>query len=196
LQDYSNKQLGTTKQFVAAAIGLEKLYTITDAEQAKSRDEMFKGGIPPLPDLERLGLPGMYLRDEKMEYPPYDGPGSVFMHNHVQINGKEGFLDNIIGTGWILLGQGPADPVSVLTSETAHAYKELFGGLSTYFEEGGCEDVSGKYTEWYESAGAEAVLLRPDYYMFGMVKAKDEIEGMVKAAVKHVSGMERWEYRV
>jgi hypothetical protein len=125
LQDYSNKQLGTTKQFVAAAIGLEKLYTITDAEQAKSKDEMFKGGIPPLPDLERLGSPGMYLRDEKMEYPPHDGPGSVFMHNRVQINGKEGFLDNIIGTGWILLGQGPADPVSVLTSETAHAYKEL-----------------------------------------------------------------------
>lgn len=66
MTDYSTEQLGTTKQFVTAAKAIEHILTVTDPEDAKKRDAQLRVGLElPIPDLEKLGTPGMHLGDRE-----------------------------------------------------------------------------------------------------------------------------------
>ncbi|KAF9889640.1 hypothetical protein FE257_007148 [Aspergillus nanangensis] len=188
LQDYSNEQLGTTKTFVMAAVGLEKLFTVTDPVQARARDEMLKMAGRPPPNLERLGAPGMYVASSGQdEYPPADEPGSLFIQGWVEFEGKEGLFDVVVGTGWMLLGRGPDEAIAPLSPELVQKYFTILNGRSVTFGNQRCKDVTGRYSEWFKTNDAVAVLVRPDYYIFGVAKSADEIGGLVNRAVDHLS---------
>ena len=187
LADYSAEQLGTTKQFVVAAKGVEKFLTVTDPGKAKVRDATIKEGKLNIPNLERVGAPGMHLRDDKTQYDPSCEPGTLFIQDKVEIDGKEGLFDNVVGEGWVLIAEDAAD-LGALSLKTQRRYKSLFGGHLIHFSgPGSCKDISGRYKEWLHHANVKAVLVRPDYYIYGTAKTADEIEQLVKGALDHVS---------
>jgi hypothetical protein len=182
MTDYSAEQLATTMEFVAAAKGIERPLTVTDPEQAKVRDAQIKEGRVPVPDLERVGAPGMHLGDDKTEYSPSCEPGTLFLQDKVEIDRKEGFFDNVIGEGWSLIVNEAVSLPDVLSPETQQRYMSLFGGrLVQFYGQGSCKDISGRYMEWFRDSNVQAVLVRPDYYIYGTAKTKDGIEGLVKS---------------
>jgi hypothetical protein len=188
MTDYSTEQLATTMRFVAAAKGVEKLLTITDSEKAELRNAQIKEGQVHIPDLERVGAPGMHLGDAISKCNPSCEPGTLFIHDKVDVNGKKGFFDNVIGEGWSLIAKGSASLANGLSSETQERYTSLFDGRLVQFSDHGiCKDISGRYTEWFRESDVQAVLVRPDYYIYGTAKTEDGIEGLVKSALDHVS---------
>jgi hypothetical protein len=49
------------------------------------------------------------------------------------------------------------------------------------------EDVDGRLTAWLGEHGVEAVLVRPDAYVFGAVKALDDLPALVDDLCAHLS---------
>jgi 2-polyprenyl-6-methoxyphenol hydroxylase-like FAD-dependent oxidoreductase len=187
LQDYSTEQLGVTKVFVTAAIETEKLYSITDPAEARARNEAVKAGrISPPPNLEILESPGMFFKPEGLDpVPGEDGPGSLFMNAPVSKDDKQDLFDQVVGTGWVLIGVN-YDPLAALSMQTVADYKHYLRGLAAHFGPGGLTDLSGSYHKWFSKHEAAAVLVRPDYYLFGIVKKRANIDTMIKAAIDHI----------
>ncbi|KUL81461.1 hypothetical protein ZTR_09861 [Talaromyces verruculosus] len=186
LQDYSTEQLGVTKVFVTAAIETEKLYAITDPAEARARNEAIKAGrITPPPNLEILESPGMFFKPEVVAPLLGDGPGSLFINAPVSKDDKQDLFDQVVGTGWVLIGAS-GDPLAALSTQTVTDYKHYLRGLATHFGPGGITDISESYQKWFSKNEAAAVFVRPDYYLFGIVKEKGDIETMVKAAIEHI----------
>lgn len=185
-REYSTEQLATTKNFVTAAKGIERLLTVLDPEQAKTRDALIREKPVAHPDLERVG-PGMHLRHEKRVAHPCGEPGTLFIQDRVEINGKDGFFDNIVGEGWSLIVNGTVDVLDAWTPETRQRY-DVFGGHLVHFSGiGEYKDPSGRYGQWFSDSDTQAVLVRPDYYIYGTAKTKDDIEGLVKSALDRMS---------
>ena len=117
----------------------------------------------------RLG-PGMVV----------DGGGLLCAGGVVEVGGRSGLLDHVLGRGFALLSRGD-DPVMSL-NPTSLAFWKKIGGLSGGFGPGGnVRDVSGAYTAWFDAIGAETVLVRPDFYVFGAARGPDAADRLVAA---------------
>lgn len=194
LNDYSVEQHGIATKLVTMALDLEKLIAVTDPEKARQRDEelMRAAIVEGYPDVEALGPPGMYLREEEEIDKGHDTGGHLFIHDQVAYNGKRGAFDVAVGQGWILLGSGPQNPAVALDSSTLNSYLEEFAGLVVHCcEDGGFEDLSGRYTEWFHKNDACAVLLRPDFYIYGVAKTENDVQQIVHKALDHVISMKK-----
>jgi len=65
---------------------------------------------------------------------------------------------------------------------TQRAFWKKIGGLSGGFGPGGnVRDVSGAYLAWFDDVGAETVLVRPDFYVFGASSGPDAAARLVAA---------------
>jgi 3-(3-hydroxy-phenyl)propionate hydroxylase len=54
-------------------------------------------------------------------------------------------------------------------------------------------DVSGKYRQFFDEHGVEAIIVRPDYYIFGGVKTLEELPMLLSDLVSRLSVDERTE---
>ncbi|KFX88537.1 hypothetical protein O988_08988 [Pseudogymnoascus sp. VKM F-3808] len=189
MSDYSTEQLGITKQFVIAAKAIEHLIAVSDPEEAEKRDAMFRGGLQlPRPNLERVGTPGMHLGEVDTAYPPSCEPGTLFIQDKIEKDGKIGFFDKVVGDGWVLIANETIDLAAAMTIPTREAFSKLLGGhLVNFSVEGGYGDVSGRYKEWFSDSNVVAVLVRPDYYIYGTADTQRDIEAVVRRAIDYIS---------
>ena len=84
--------------------------------------------------------------------------------------GREGLFDDVVGRGWQLLlfhnSQNSAydrPPRKAIHLPDAVA--------ADFTPEGDTVDLDGTYASWFARLGAEAVLVRPDFYIFGTSSA-------------------------
>ncbi|GME26031.1 Monooxygenase FAD-binding protein [Neofusicoccum parvum] len=187
--DYSVEQHGIAEKLVTMALDVERMIAVTDPEEARLRDVRLSQApiADGYPDVEALGPPGMYLRDEESVRAGLDSGGNLFIHDDVVYQGRRGPFDTVLGQGWILLGAGPEDPAAALGEQTRLRYKDAFEGSAFRLSgDGGFEDVSGRYTGWFRKNEAFAVLLRPDFYIYAIAKRKEEVDFVVRSALDHV----------
>ena len=52
-------------------------------------------------------------------------------------------------------------------------------------------DLEGRYTGWFEANGCEAVLVRPDFYVFGAVRKLEEVPDLVADLQTQLAGKSR-----
>lgn len=181
MADYSSEQLGTTKEFVRAAKSVESILIITDPDAAKKRDTMLRENAVGIPPLDKLGRPGMFLAASARVL-PVDEPGSLFIHDKVQADGEERYLDEITGPGWVLVS-AVERPTDLLDDETRSIFKSLCHGHTVDFASGGYEDISGRYSNWLRTNQAVAVLVRPDFYVYGVAKSAQEVQELVVSVI-------------
>lgn len=192
LHDYSVEQHGIAAKLVTMALDLERLIAVTDPELARNRDtELMQAPIVEgYPDVEALGPPGMYLRDEEEVKRGHDTGGHLFIHDDVVYHGKRGPFDVVVGQGWLLLGSGPEAPAAMLEPRTRDQYRtKLSGSFVHCGRDAGFEDVSGRYTGWFRNNEAYAVLVRPDFYIYGVAKTRADVQRIVRTALDHISSV-------
>ena len=93
--------------------------------------------------------------------------------------GTTGLFDQVTGTGFVLLGRGESiknineSARASLAELGAHVVRVLppdAEGADLAGAADGTEtviDVDGRYQQWLDAVGYEAVVIRPDYYVFG-----------------------------
>ncbi|CRG91161.1 hypothetical protein PISL3812_08209 [Talaromyces islandicus] len=189
-QDWSVERLGGVKDLIKASVTVENLVSITDPEQAKTRNNMPPLRRPPSP--EQLGSPGMYICPSEADASFSDALGVLFIDGIIRMGKKEGRLCDLFGTlGWLIVElSGGSDGQVSLSPKTSSLFSTILRGKSIVLAENNIEDTTGRFTSWFQEHNAMGVLLRPDHYVYGIAKSSADMEGLIQRAIEHAGPFE------
>jgi 2-polyprenyl-6-methoxyphenol hydroxylase-like FAD-dependent oxidoreductase len=150
---------------IRLAIELGKILCQLDPQAAAERDEMLRATGPP-PPLELPPLTAGLLHQPIGEPDPLAGTLSV--QGVVARAGREGRFDDVVGGGFQLIVAG-GDPLEGLSRRERRLLVELGATVASLDPAAphGVRDLDGRLTAWLSGHHAHAVLIRPDFYVFG-----------------------------
>ncbi|NGO66884.1 bifunctional 3-(3-hydroxy-phenyl)propionate/3-hydroxycinnamic acid hydroxylase [Streptomyces boncukensis] len=111
--------------------------------------------------------------------------GELTPLGRVSRGGAPALLDDAVGPGWVLLCLDDPRP---WLDETCRGYLDEIGahvvhvrppGASGHAPAGAVADVDDVYRPFLRGHGAGAVLVRPDFYVFGAVRDNDRLPALV-----------------
>jgi 2-polyprenyl-6-methoxyphenol hydroxylase-like FAD-dependent oxidoreductase len=150
---------------IRLAIELGKVLCELDPEAAARRDALLRAAGPP-PPLELAPLTAGLLHQPIGEPDPVAGTLSV--QGVVERAGSEGRFDDVVGRGFqLIVAEG--DPLEGL-SRRQRKLLDLLGVRIASLDPAaphGMRDCDGRLTAWLSEHNAHAVLVRPDFYVFG-----------------------------
>jgi hypothetical protein len=158
---------------------LGKMAMEPDPEMAAKRDEMFlSGNVPPPPPDPFVETGILRLEGAERAVPPVGdiGPQAV-----VAYGGEQGRFDDLFGWGFQLIGLD-FDPGTELDEANAQFFESVHGISAGVGAEAGdrvAVDVTGNYRSYFEEHGAVALLMRPDFVIFGLARSTDEVNSLV-----------------
>jgi 2-polyprenyl-6-methoxyphenol hydroxylase-like FAD-dependent oxidoreductase len=173
LDSYTSERLPHARALVEQSLAMGKVSCERDPAAAARRDLALReaGGVEPWP-FPRLGH-GLGHTDERIS-PPLVGQLSV--QGRVRSGAREGLLDDVIGRGFVLLVDGAAD--SMLSTAQRAAFEAIGGRVAALG--GAVHDLDGRLTGWLRAHDAVAVIVRPDYYVFGGVADCADVAALVE----------------
>jgi 3-(3-hydroxy-phenyl)propionate hydroxylase/flavoprotein hydroxylase len=192
LETYTAERKPHNREVVEAALFLGNVICVTDPEEARKRDEaFFTGGVPEFPEFPFL--------TEGLLYQSADGKnnkytGKLSFQGQVEYRGKTGLFDDVVGNGWTIMSP-VNDPKKVLSGEQI-AFLEDIGVKFIEISESSDDkealsdfavDVDGKYKQYFKETGLEAVVVRPDFYLFGGTESLAELPQLVEDLSKQIS---------
>lgn len=181
LETYGPERRGHVVEIIEQAVDLGRLICMTDPEEVAARDARMKAAMknptlalkpPPEP---RLGYAGAFRREDA-------GSGYLSSQGRVRKEDREGLFDDVVGTGWQLLMLGKQGRVS-LDRTTLEVLEHLDAAIADFGPGGDTLDLDGTYADWFNRLGVDAVLVRPDFYIFGSSSIA-EVGALVEAAQK------------
>lgn len=183
LDSYTEERRAHLQHAIHMSIELGKIICVLDPELAAERDaRMIAGGADPavvMPEPPPNGLTGGVLHHEAGR--PAPGAGNLGEQHRVRHGGEERLLDDFLdGPGFTLLTD------EVTTADLSAAARELLDrweirvvpltadgdDTSSYV------DVHGGYLPVMRATGHAAVLVRPDFYVFGRTD-RDGIDALL-----------------
>jgi len=178
LDDYGAERREHVQQIVEQAVESGRMICITDPAVAAERDRFLRMArddpsmAPPPPPKWILG-PGTSVEGDPVAR-------SLGVQGTVELDGKIGLLDDLIGVGRFQLLSASGDPWQALGDEARSVWKVLDG---FYAQIGGdhLTDTAGIYTAWLEENGIDTVLFRPDFYVFGSGEGTADADRLVMA---------------
>jgi len=156
---------------IAFAVELGKVLCELDHEKAVERDGMLRDAGPP-PSLELPPLQDGALRQGD----PL--AGQLSLQGRVAIDGREGLLDDLAGGGFTMLCRGRSAEALVALDGARRQVLEALD-VRVVALGSGAHDVDGRTTAWLEESGADAVLVRPDLYVYGSVRDASELPALI-----------------
>lgn len=165
LDSYGPERREHVVEIIRQAVEIGRLICMLDPDEVAGRDSQMKAamkdpalGLKPPPE-PRLGFAGAFRHEDA-------GSGLLSFQGRVRRNGREGLFDDVVGKGWQLLMRSPSgsrglDPASLEFLDRIGAAVADFG------PDGNTIDLDGTYKEWFDRLGVDAVLVRPDLYVFG-----------------------------
>lgn len=159
---------------IAFAVELGKVLCQLDPVQAAERDTMLRSVDAPPP----IGLPpleqGVVHRDSAGT--PGTLAGTLAVQGRVAGPAGAGLLDDIVGDGFVLLSAS-GGPLAALDDGT-RAWWEAIGGRSASLD-GDVRDEDGRLTAWLAEHDVHAVLVRPDFYVFGSAATPADVPALL-----------------
>lgn len=174
LDTYMEERKPHVDNIIDQAVMLGKVSCTIDPEEARLRDEAFLSGQvpppPPFPILESGVL------QDGGDQASRAVRGRLGPQGRVVLGEAEGLADDILGGGWQLISR--SDMVGAAASQT----KAILGRLGVVIINFGAGDVvdrDGVYADYLDAAGAEAILVRPDFYVFGATASRDGLDALL-----------------
>ncbi len=167
-----------TEWVIRFAVELGKVLCELDPGAAAERDAVFrKAEAPPAVELPPLSS-GVILGGERGERDPL--AGTLGVQGLVAADGRAGRFDNVAGGGWALIA-ADGDPIAQLDEGSRSFLRSLDATVASLDSPApnGITDVDGRLTEWLGQNGTHAVLVRPDFYVFGSVASRGGLRALV-----------------
>lgn len=160
----------------SAAMG--RFVCIVDPEEARKRDEAcLSGHRPPQ-------LPAPYLTEGIVDLPTDAPAASVVGHlgpqARISIASKVCLADDMVGSGWQLITRvattGMISPDAAAFAATLPLKVLAVGSAGSGLD---ALDIDGEYARYFDACGANAILVRPDFYVFGAAIAASEVSALL-----------------
>jgi 2-polyprenyl-6-methoxyphenol hydroxylase-like FAD-dependent oxidoreductase len=157
---------------IRLAIELGKVLCQLDPQAAAERDAVVRQADPP-PPLELASLDDGVLR-RRPDGSPDPLAGTLSVQGSVERAGRHGLFDDVVGAGFQLI-VADGDPLAGLSGELRWLIDTLDMALASLDPAAphGVRDADGRLTAWLAENGAHAILVRPDFYVFGSAPAPD-----------------------
>lgn len=179
LDTYQVERAPHVSQIIDMSIYLGKIICIPDKQAAAERDAAFLGGTaqppPPFPHL----TDGILQRDPSGDPTPV--AGLLSPHVSLERDGKVARLDALTERGFVVFGL-EADPRAALGSRSRHQLDRLGADFVTVSEGGdgpGARDIDGRLVDFMREHGLAAMIVRPDFYLYGGVSDIAALDGLV-----------------
>ncbi len=185
LPSYGPERSAHVQEIITQAVGLGRVICMLDPDEVAARDRQMKAALqdpalavkpPPEP---RLGDGGAYRADDA-------NAGYLAVQGRVRHDGREGLFDDVVGKGWQLLVRGDV-AAPAIDASMRNKVRQLGGVAADFGPHGDTVDLDGSYAEWFSRLGADAVLVRPDLYVFGTGSLTEV--GPLLAAAEALLGM-------
>jgi len=165
---------------ISGSVRVGQVISITDRDEADRRDEALRAGA----DLPVWRMPGLNAgivgrSPDGNIVPP---AGLLAIQGQVRDREREGLFDDIVGPGWVVIGT-KFDPDAALTREHRAFLSRIaakVAQLNPAPANAGLVDVRGEYARWFETLGVAALIVRPDFYLFGGARTPAELGGLVE----------------
>lgn len=162
LDSYALERRPHARALVEFAVELGAMICVLDPEAAAQRDQQMRSAgqrdDEKMPE-PRLGASPL-VRDEG------EAAGRLGVQGRIRRFGRLGRFDDFFGPAFTLIGFGH-DPADRLDAAQKAFLLEIGGrcvGIGA-----GCsvQDVDGTYRRWFQALETDAVMMRPDHYVFG-----------------------------
>ena len=153
---------------IRLAVDLGRILCQLDPEAAAARDEMVRAApAPPPPELPPLTGGALHGGGDPLA-------GTLSVQGCVAVAALEGRLDDVVGGGFQLI-VAAGDPRAGLSREQRSLVEGLGMTLVSLDPTAphGVRDLDGRLTAWLREHGAHAVLVRPDFYVFGSASSPE-----------------------
>jgi 2-polyprenyl-6-methoxyphenol hydroxylase-like FAD-dependent oxidoreductase len=166
LDTYAAERLPHVRVFTEFSLMLGGVICVLDPAAAAGRDAYMLGPGAAAEDR----YPDPPLANSSLLRPGDRHAGRLSLQGRVAVNGSQGRFDDLLGGGFLLLGLDH-DPAAALTAAQRAFVSRLEVRCIAIGAPGGIEDIDGAYRAWFAELGAPAVLVRPDFYVFGAGEA-------------------------
>ena len=172
LDTYGSERKAHVMELTSRIKGIGQLVSQRDFQKAKERDARLLaecgGQVQPTPRQNvQPALVGGCL-----DASGHAAIGTLFPQAWIETAGNPVRMDGLLGCGWRLLIQSGADPQFEHAAGSAPLRLELrVQGLG----EPGFEESSGLLAQWFERMACQAVLIRPDHYVYGAFSTAQDL---------------------
>ena len=182
LDSYQTERAPHVSDLIDLSMYLGRMICQPDEMKAAERDaEFFAGTAPPPPAFPQLtrGL---------LRHRPDGGlaaaAGTLSPHSQGILAGRRGRLDDLVGGGFVLVARSAEmlddlSPVARRTIERLRISTLALDGLPD--DKRVFLDHDGRHGQFLEDHGLCAMLVRPDYYLFGGATTPGDISDLVNA---------------
>ncbi|RJL05905.1 monooxygenase [Paracoccus siganidrum] len=169
LDTYQAERLPHVTDIIKASMFLGSIICIPDKDAAAERDRMFLSGEAPPPPPFPILTDGFLARDAQGAV--LAPAGELSPHGTVRLNRRTGRFDTLVAPGLVLiltreLTLADLDPASRRTLERLGATVVTVAGR-TCATDGEVADTQGQILPFMRERGLNAMLVRPDLYLFG-----------------------------
>jgi 2-polyprenyl-6-methoxyphenol hydroxylase-like FAD-dependent oxidoreductase len=173
LDSYTTERRPHDEWIVHLSTEMGRVSCTLDPVAAAERDAALRSAeAPPAPGLPPLEQGALAAGR------PLAGTRAV--QGQIRLGDREGRFDDVAGKAFVLLTRQPAD-----LPEADAEFLERLGTVVVALE--ALEDLDGRLTDWFDAHGVEAVLVRPDAYVFGAVEAPADVPALVADLRAHLS---------
>ena len=165
LDSYTEERRAQNEWIVNLSIEMGRVSCTLDANAAAERDAALRAADAP----PEFTLPGLAAGLRAVDAPL---AGVRAVQGTVRLGDRSGRFNDLVGPGFVLLARQPV----ALPAEHAR-FLERTGVQVVVLEE--VEDLDGRLTAWLDEHGVEAVLVRPDGYVFGAVAMSASLPTLV-----------------
>jgi 2-polyprenyl-6-methoxyphenol hydroxylase-like FAD-dependent oxidoreductase len=154
---------------IRLAIELGKVLCQLDPEVAAERDATLRqAGPPPPPELPPISGGALHAGDPVA--------GTLSVQGVVARAGREGRFDDVVGRGFQLIVAG-GDPLDGLGARQRALLDTLDATVASLQPDAphGVRDVDGRLSDWLSQHDVHAVLVRPDFYVFGSAASPADV---------------------
>ena len=165
LDAYAAERRPQLEWIVNLSTEMGRVSCVLDSAAAAERDAGLRAaGTPPVIDFPPLQA-GLIAAGTPLA-------GARAVQGTVRHGDAQGRFDDAVGRGFVLLSRRPVP----LAADHA-AYLRRLGGHVVALDR--LEDLDGRLTAWLDEHAVEAVLIRPDFYVFGAATALDAVPSLV-----------------
>ncbi|MGY2737152.1 bifunctional 3-(3-hydroxy-phenyl)propionate/3-hydroxycinnamic acid hydroxylase MhpA [Sphingomonas sp. UYP23] len=188
LGSYGLERSTHVQEIIQQAVEMGRIICMLDPAEVAARDERMKAALkdrrlalrpPPEP---RLGDGNAYIFSDR-------NAGYLSIQGRVRRDGREGLFDDVVGGGWQLLWRGSGDG-SQLDRQILEQVERFGGVVANLGPSGETVDLDESYSRWFDRLGVDAVLVRPDFYVFGSASTA-EVHRLVASAAKILGVFDR-----
>jgi 3-(3-hydroxy-phenyl)propionate hydroxylase len=178
LESYETERRPHVIAWADLSVKAGEFICLTDPEKAAARNARIRSGEAPAWRPPPMLTAGLF--DISPTHPP-GLAGELFPQRTVRRNGRVGLFDDIAGREFLLLTRGDARPFLSRIDDT---FMERIGmrwaRISRDADDASAlVDEAGEYESFFEKDGLEAIIVRPDRYVFGGVRNLDGLGHLV-----------------